>query len=542
MASRLRIAYTRLMDEGAIIMMFEFVEDVDQVARIKVVGVGGAGGNAVNRMIEAGLTGVEFLVVNTDAQALRQSRAHQTLQIGTQITRGLGSGGDPVIGRKAVEEDETALTDALHGCDMVFVTAGMGGGTGTGAAPVVARIARELGALTVAVATKPFGFEGRVRMEQAEAGAAELRQNVDTLIMIPNQRLLEVIPPTTSFREAFRIADNVLYEATRGIHEIIARPNLVNLDFADVRSVMKGMGVALMGTGRARGENRAEEAARAAISSPLLEDVDIHGARAVLVNLTSADLGIAEVSRAMSLVQEAAGAQAHIMFGYGIDESLGDELQVTVVATGYTAAQRPAAEPAVAARPAARVEIAPAPAPVATAPAPTHAAPAPVPAAATPAPAAAVVTAAAVAPAPGPAPAPAVAPAAAFVEPPAARPAPDSFFVAPAVAPLPRRSAPTPEPALSWGEESAPPPARRLAAAAAAAGGDDFLLAAPVAPELSDPLQPFLTSLDVGARPAAAAGTGGVSFGAPAARTSPFLSDALMADLSEPAYTRKYLD
>jgi cell division protein FtsZ len=540
MASRLRIANTRLMDEGAIIM-FEFVEEADQAARIKVVGIGGAGGNAVNRMIEAGLTGVEFLAVNTDAQALRQSLAHQTLQIGTQITRGLGSGGDPVIGRKAVEEDETALTDALHGCDMVFVTAGMGGGTGTGAAPVVARIARELGALTVAVVTKPFGFEGSIRMAQAEAGTAELRDNVDTLIMIPNQRLLEVIPPTTTFREAFRIADNVLYEATRGIHEIIARPNLVNLDFADVRSVMKGMGVALMGTGRARGENRAEEAARAAISSPLLEDVDIHGARAVLVNLTSADLGIAEVSRAMSLVQEAAGAQAHIMFGYGIDETLGDELQVTVVATGFTAGQRPVAEPPVVARAAARVEAAPTPASVAFVPAPAPApAPKPVRLAALDAPASV--------PAPAPAPSPAVAAvaaAAAATVPvsPAARPAPDSFFVtSPATALPPRRIEPAPEPALAWEEKAAPPAPRRLAAAAAAAGSDAFPLARPAAPELSDPLRPFLTPLDPVAPLATTVGTGGGSFGAPAARTSPFLSDALMADLSEPAYTRKYLD
>jgi cell division protein FtsZ len=534
MASRLRIANTRLMDEGAIIM-FEFVEEVDQVARIKVVGIGGAGGNAVNRMIEAGLTGVEFLAVNTDAQALRQSLAHQTLQIGTQITRGLGSGGDPVIGRKAVEEDEAALTDALHGCDMVFVAAGMGGGTGTGAAPVVARIARELGALTVAVVTKPFGFEGSIRMAQAEAGTSELRDNVDTLIMIPNQRLLEVIPPTTTVIEAFRIADNILYEATRGIHEIIARPNLVNLDFADVRSVMKGMGVALMGTGRARGENRAEEAARAAISSPLLEDVDIHGARAVLVNLTSADLGIAEVSRAMSLVQEAAGAQAHIMFGYGIDETLGDELQVTVVATGFTAGQRPVAEPPVVARAAARVEAAPTPASVAFVPAPALA----------PAPQPAVLAepAASAAPAPVPAPAVAAVAAATVAAPPDPRLAPDSFFVTPSAASPPlRRTVPASEPALAWEKKAAPPPPRRLAAAAAAAGSDDFLIARPAAAELSDPLRPFLTPLDPVAPLAATAGTGGGSFGAPAARTLPFQSDALMADLSEPAYTRKYLD
>jgi cell division protein FtsZ len=315
-------------------MMFEFVEENEHLAEIKVIGIGGAGGNAVNRMIEAGLNGVDFLAVNTDVQALRQSRAH-TLQVGCQLTRGLGSGGDPRIGRKAVEEDEQSLTELLQGCDMVFVTAGMGGGTGTGAAPVIARIAREMGVLTVGIVTKPFIFEGAVRLRQAEEGITALREAVDTLIIIPNQRLLEVVPPNTSVSEAFRIADNVLYEATRGIHDIIARPNAVNLDFADVRAVMKGMGVALMGTGRAEGEDRAVAAAQAAISSPLLEDVNIHGAKGVLVNLLAAEIGISEISDAMSLVQEAAGSQAHIIFGYGTDESLGNTLQVTVIATGF---------------------------------------------------------------------------------------------------------------------------------------------------------------------------------------------------------------
>lgn len=321
-------------------MKFDFVEENGDLANIKVVGIGGAGGNAVNRMIEAGLGGVEFLAINTDAQALRESHAHQSLQIGSQLTRGLGSGGDPRIGRKAVEEDEDTLTDVLRGSDMVFVTGGMGGGTGTGAGPVVANIARELGALTVGIITKPFLFEGAVRMRQAEEGIAELKQAVDTLIIIPNERLLEVVPPSTSFREAFRIADNVLYEATRGIYEIISRPNHVNLDFADVRAVMKDMGVALMGTGRAEGEDRAVVAAQAAISSPLLEDIDIYGAQGVLVNLLGAEIGIAEISAAMSHIQDAAGGQAHIIFGYGTDETLGDTMQVTVIATGFNGQSR----------------------------------------------------------------------------------------------------------------------------------------------------------------------------------------------------------
>jgi cell division protein FtsZ len=316
-------------------MMFEFVEENQEQATIKVIGVGGAGGNAVNRMIEAGLGGVEFVAVNTDAQALRGSRAHHALQIGCRLTRGLGSGGDPRIGRRAIEEDEETYSDSLRGSDMVFITAGMGGGTGTGAAPVAARIARELGILTVGIVTKPFLFEGAVRLQQAEEGVAALKESVDTLIVIPNQRLLEIVPPSTSVKEAFRIADNVLYEATRGIYEIISRPNHVNLDFADVRTVMKDMGVALMGTGRAEGEGRAEAAARAAISSPLLEDVEIHGAKGVLVNLLGAEIGIAEISEAMSLIQDAAGSQAHIIFGYGTDESLGDTMQVTVIATGF---------------------------------------------------------------------------------------------------------------------------------------------------------------------------------------------------------------
>jgi cell division protein FtsZ len=344
---------THLKEEAGV-MMFEFADDTDRtgterLADIKVVGVGGAGGNAVGRMIEAGLVGVEFFAMNTDLQALHDSPAHRTLQIGAVRTKGLGSGGDPAVGRAAAEEDLDGLREALTGADMVFVTAGMGGGTGTGAAPVIARVARELGALTVAIVTKPFRFEASVRMQQALAGIEDLRQSVDTLIIIPNQRLLEVVPPNTSMREAFRIADNVLYEATRGIYEIISRHDHVNLDFADVRTVMKDMGQAMMGTGRAEGPDRAVEAARQAISSPLLEDVDIRGSRAVLVNVLGRDVGLQDTAEAMEFIQEAAGPQAHVIFGYGNDESLGDTLQLTVIATGFDAAREQVASYAAAA-------------------------------------------------------------------------------------------------------------------------------------------------------------------------------------------------
>ncbi|MBK7770887.1 MAG: cell division protein FtsZ, partial [bacterium] len=342
--------------------MFEFAEenshlDSDRLADIKVIGVGGAGGNAVGRMIEAGLVGVEFFAVNTDLQALQDSPAHRTLQIGALRTKGLGSGGNPSVGRAAAEEDLEHLRESLAGADMVFVTAGMGGGTGTGAAPVIARVARELGALTVAIVTKPFRFEASVRMQQALAGIEELRQSVDTLIIIPNQRLLEVVPANTSMREAFRIADNVLYEATRGIYEIISRHDHVNLDFADVRTVMKDMGQAMMGTGRAEGPNRAVEAARQAISSPLLENVDIRGSRAVLVNVLGREVGLQDTAEAMEYIQEAAGPQAHVIFGYGNDESMGEMLQLTVIATGFDAA-RDDSQAFVAAVPAAQVDTA----------------------------------------------------------------------------------------------------------------------------------------------------------------------------------------
>ena len=316
-------------------MMFEYAEEIERLADIKVAGVGGAGGNAVGRMIEAGLAGVEFIAVNTDLQALKDSQAHQTMQIGAQLTKGLGSGGDPARGKAAAEEDCDHIASALNGADMVFVTAGMGGGTGTGAAPIIANIAREQGALTVGIVTKPFSFEGKVRMSQALEGVEELKEAVDTLILIPNQRLLEVVPPNTSMQEAFRIADNVLYEATRGIFEIISRHDHVNLDFADVRSVMKGMGEAMMGTGRAEGENRAVEAAKAAISSPLLENVDINGSKAVLVNVLGREVGLEDTALAMQYIQDAAGPEAHVIFGYGNDDSMGDTLQVSVIATGF---------------------------------------------------------------------------------------------------------------------------------------------------------------------------------------------------------------
>ena len=286
-------------------MMFEFAEEAERLAVIKVAGIGGAGGNAVGRMIEANLTGVEFLAVNTDLQALKESPAHNPLQIGAQLTKGLGSGGNPAVGQAAAEEDRKTIAAAVAGEDMVFVTAGMGGGTGTGAAAVVADIARDEGALTVGIVTRPFQFEGQVRGQQAEEGIRRLQKAVDTLIVIPNQRLLEVVPPNTSMQDAFRIADNVLYEATRGIYEIITRHDHVNLDFADVRSVMKDMGVAIMGTGRAEGENRAVEAAKAAISSPLLEDVEIAGSKAVLVNVLGREVELHDTAAAMQYIQDA---------------------------------------------------------------------------------------------------------------------------------------------------------------------------------------------------------------------------------------------
>ena len=317
---------------------FELEIDRSNSARLKVIGCGGAGGNAVNRMIGAGLRGVEFIVANTDMQALAQSLAPTRIQIGVNTTRGLGSGGDPQTGRRSAEEDEAAITDAVADADMVFITAGMGGGTGTGSAPVVARLARQAGALTVAVVTKPFQFEGRRRLRQADEGLSELRNEVDTLLVIPNERLLSVVDKTTALSEAFSVADNVLLQATKGISELVTVPGLVNLDFADVKSIMACRGNALMGTGKGTGPNRAVDAASQAVSSPLLEDVSIHGAEGVLVNITGGrDLTLHEVNEAAQVVTQAAGDDANVIFGAVIDPSLDGDLLITVVATGFGA-------------------------------------------------------------------------------------------------------------------------------------------------------------------------------------------------------------
>lgn len=324
--------------------MFQFEEEYSGQATIRVAGVGGAGGNAVNGMVTSGLGGVEFVAINTDSQALEASTAGIKIHIGSQVTRGLGSGGDPRVGAKAIEEDHASVAEALTGSDMVFVTAGMGGGTGTGAAPTVARIARELGALVVGIVTLPFTFEGRRRAQQGIDGLEELKAEVDTLIVIPNDRLLKVVPADTPLTDAFRVADNVLYQATKGISDLITIPGLVNLDFADVRSVMAGMGDAIMGTGIAKGDSRATEAARAAISSPLLEEVDVRGAQGVLVNITGgSDMTLHEVSEVTGMVQQSVGTDANLIFGAVVDPDGGDELRVTVIATGFGAS--PAAKP-----------------------------------------------------------------------------------------------------------------------------------------------------------------------------------------------------
>ncbi|HXJ36713.1 MAG TPA: cell division protein FtsZ [Candidatus Eisenbacteria bacterium] len=315
--------------------MIEYVEP-SEGARIKVVGVGGGGGNAVNTMIAAGLPGVDFIAANTDAQALRANLATVKMQLGEKLTRGLGAGGKAIVGRQAAEEDLERIRQYVEGADMVFVTAGMGGGTGTGAAPIVARIAKESGALTVGVVTKPFTFEGRQRGKQAEDGLRELKANVDTLIAIPNQRLLSVAGRNSSILETFRKADDVLLQAVRGIADLITVHGLINLDFADVRAIMSEMGMAMMGASLASGENRAIEAAQRAISSPLLEDVKIEGARGVLINITGGpDLTLHEVNEAATLIQEEADPDANIIFGAVIDESMGDEVRITVIATGF---------------------------------------------------------------------------------------------------------------------------------------------------------------------------------------------------------------
>src|SRR5437667_326922 len=305
------------------------------LAVIKVIGVGGGGTNAVNRMVEAGLTGVEFIAVNTDAQALLMSDADVKIHIGSKVTRGLGAGADPEVGRAAAHESRDELKDALKGADMIFVTAGEGGGTGTGGAPTLAELGQEIGALTVGVVTKPFSFEGRVRAEQAEEGIAELRDRVDTLIVIENDRLLQVVERRTSIVDAFKLADDVLRQGVQGITDLITIPGLVNLDFADVRTIVRDAGSALMGIGIASGENRAAEAARIAVSSPLLES-SIEGATGVLLNVTGgSDVGLFEVNEAAEVVTSAADVNANVIFGAVIDDAMSDEVRVTVIATGF---------------------------------------------------------------------------------------------------------------------------------------------------------------------------------------------------------------
>ena len=308
---------------------------LDGTATIKVIGVGGAGNNAVNRMVEAGIRNVEFVAVNTDRQALSLSKANSKIQIGEKLTRGLGAGANPDIGAQAAEESRAEVAEALRGADMVFVTAGMGGGTGTGAAPIVAQTAKEMGILTIGVVTKPFTFEGKKRLFQADRGIDNLKGKVDTLVVIPNDKLLQVIDRKTSIVEAFRMADDVLRQGVQGISDLIAVPGLINLDFADVKTIMLNQGMAHMGIGRASGENRAEDAAKQAIQSPLLE-TSIEGARGVIINITGgSDIGLHEANTAAELVQRSADPEANIIFGTVTDDSMGDEIQITVIATGF---------------------------------------------------------------------------------------------------------------------------------------------------------------------------------------------------------------
>jgi cell division protein FtsZ len=316
-------------------------EKFENSAKMKVIGVGGAGGNAINTMVEGGLQGVDFISINTDAQALEQNKAQSKIQIGKRLTQGLGAGANPEIGRRAIEEDKDEVVDALQNADMVFITAGMGGGTGTGAAPIVAEIAKDHGALTVGIVTKPFHFEGMKRMQRADQGIEELRRNVDTLIIIPNQRLFAVVDKSTPLLDAFKVADEVLLHATKGISDLIAIPGLINLDFADVRTVMAEMGHALMGTGYSNGEGKAVQAAQQAISSPLLEGVSIKGAQGVLVNITGGpQMTLHEISEATTIIYEEAGDKANIIFGAVIDENLQDSIFVTVIATGFDSDSR----------------------------------------------------------------------------------------------------------------------------------------------------------------------------------------------------------
>ncbi|HLQ84182.1 MAG TPA: cell division protein FtsZ [Pseudogracilibacillus sp.] len=315
--------------------MLEFETEIDQLATIKVIGVGGGGNNAVNRMIDHGVEGVEFIAVNTDAQALNMSKAEIKMQIGGKLTRGLGAGANPEVGKKAAEESKEQIEEVLKGADMVFVTAGKGGGTGTGAAPVIAQIAKDLGALTVGVVTRPFSFEGARRQRQAAAGIDQLKESVDTLIVIPNDRLLEIVDKNTPMTEAFREADNVLRQGVQGISDLIAKPGLINVDFADVKTIMSDKGSALMGIGVANGENRAAEAAKKAISSPLLE-TSIDGAQGILMNISGGEnLSLFEVQEAADLVTSAADSEVNVIFGNVINENLTEEVIVTVIATGF---------------------------------------------------------------------------------------------------------------------------------------------------------------------------------------------------------------
>src|ERR1700704_4660577 len=322
----------------ASLLRLQIDEDPNPCARIKVIGIGGGGSNAVNRMVRSGLDGVEFIVANTDVQALQMNAASVKLQIGSKLTKGLGAGADPTVGRQAALEDTEKIIQALGGADMIFVTTGLGGGTGTGAAPVIASLASELGALTIAVVTKPFKFEGKKRQIQAERGLEALRDCVDTIITIPNERLLSIIDRTTPLTAAFGTADDVLRQAIQGISDLILVPGLINLDFADVKTIMSGMGLAMMGTGVAEGEDRAIEAARRAISSPLLEGASVNGARGVIINVTGGpDLSLMEVSDASTIVQEAADEDANIIFGAVVDPELKGKVKITVIATGFAA-------------------------------------------------------------------------------------------------------------------------------------------------------------------------------------------------------------
>lgn len=375
---------------------FEIEEGPAQRARMKVVGIGGGGGNAVNRMIEERLQGVEFISVNTDAQALTSSKSDLKLQIGRKLTKGLGAGARPEIGRQAIDENRAEVAAALEGADLVFVTCGMGGGTGTGAAPVVAELARDVGALTVGIVTKPFLFEGRKRMKQAEMGIAEMKANVDTMIVVPNERLLAVVGKNIPFQEALKKADEVLLHATQGIATLITNTGIINVDFADVRTVMQNGGAALMGTGVGRGENRALEAAQQAISSPLLDNVSIAGATGVLINIIGgSDLTLGETTQISDIIHEAVGDEANIIFGAGSDPAMAGEIRVTVIATGFDRAvgsqlvqpvtpiiQAPMPSPAAAAPVVARPDVVPISQP--RRPIPTPKAAPPVPRSATP--------------------------------------------------------------------------------------------------------------------------------------------------------------